>query len=165
MKRKPPILDEPIKKYRLLSDAEKDLWHKTITKNLDNEPEEIKEIKEVKVEKNPITKSLKKNTKAIPSLINIKAINKIEASFDLHGHTLKNAYSALHKFIISAHSKNIRTVLVITGKGKIQGNNTIRSQLPYWLQETELKNYVTSFSQAAVKHGGTGAWYIKISKL
>ena len=41
-----------------------------------------------------------------------------EASLDLHGMNLEQAYPALLNFIISAHNTQKRLVLVITGKGK-----------------------------------------------
>jgi len=74
------------------------------------------------------------------------------------------AYPALLRFIAQAQQSGLRQVMVITGKGKAPGYATLRGMLPYWLQETELRRYISSFSHAPEKQGGSGAWHITVRK-
>ena len=50
-----------------------------------------------------------------------------------------------------------RLLLVITGKGGI-----LRAQLPLWLGQVELKDLVGGISEAHVRHGGSGAFYVTL---
>ncbi len=79
-----------------------------------------------------------------------KGMLEPEAWLDLHGMTLEQAYPALLNFIVSAHNRQKRLVLVITGKGKNsdpgyvipQRNGVLRSQVPLWLKEPRLSNLI-----------------------
>ena len=96
-----------------------------------------------------------------------------EASLDLHGMNLEQAYQALLNFIISAHNTQKRLVLVITGKGKNsdpgyaipQRNGVLRSQVPMWLKEAKLSNLILQVEQSHRRHGGLGALYIYLRRI
>ena len=96
-----------------------------------------------------------------------------EASLDLHGMNLEQAYQALSNFIISAHNTQKRLVLVITGKGKNsdpgyvipQRNGVLRSQVPMWLKEAKLSNLILQVEQSHRRHGGLGALYIYLRRI
>lgn len=95
-----------------------------------------------------------------------------EASLDLHGMNLEQAYPALLNFIVSAHNRQKRLVLVITGKGKNsdpgyvipQRNGVLRSQVPLWLKEPRLSNLILQVEKAHQRHGGYGALYIYLRR-
>jgi DNA-nicking Smr family endonuclease len=82
-----------------------------------------------------------------------------EARLDLHGFTQDGAYRALLKFLVRAQGDEKRLVLVITGKG-----GTLRAQLPFWLGQVELRPLVAGASEAHIKHGGGGAFYVFLKR-
>ena len=95
-----------------------------------------------------------------------------EASLDLHGMNLEQAYPALLNFIISAHNTQKRLVLVITGKGKNsdpgyaipERSGVLRSQVPIWLKEAKLSNLILQVEQSHRRHGGLGALYVYLRR-
>jgi len=90
---------------------------------------------------------------------------KVEARFDMHGLTLHTGYEALERFLMGAQEKGIKTVLVITGKGSMSAENTLRRQVPRWLQETPLRQLVASLHHPAkLQDGGTGAFYVEVRR-
>lgn len=88
---------------------------------------------------------------------------EIDGRIDLHGMTQAEAYAALHRFIRHALKTGRRTLLVITGKGRV-GGGVLRRQLPLWLEDGELRGTVLAFTPAKQKDGGEGAFYIKLRK-
>lgn len=90
----------------------------------------------------------------------------VEAKLDLHGMTLDQAYAALERFLLNAQVRGVRTILVITGKGALSAESTIRSMLPRWLSETSLRNLVSYFHHPAkAEDGGQGAFYVGVKKI
>ena len=103
-----------------------------------------------------------------------------EARLDLHGETLENARFALLHFLSSRRMQGMRLVLVITGKGAspfarhtlhgIKHFNTperegkIRRELPMWLEETQFRVHVVGFQPSHPRHGGGGAFYVRLRK-
>ncbi|MFA5949207.1 MAG: Smr/MutS family protein [Hyphomicrobium sp.] len=101
---------------------------------------------------------------------------EIEARIDLHGMRQVEAHTALRRFLFSCHSRGLRWVLVITGKGGRQRRNeeesvgfgsssergVLKRNVPMWLAEPELRAIVVSFTAAAIQHGGDGALYIQL---
>lgn len=93
---------------------------------------------------------------------------KIERRLDLHGLTLKEAYHELSVFLWTASQQGLRTVLVITGKGRgsrsLDTDNlprlTLKEAVPSWLQATPLNALVGSWSKALQEQGGEGALYV-----
>lgn len=93
---------------------------------------------------------------------------QIEQRLDLHGLTLKKAYQELSIFLWTASRHGVRTVLIITGKGRgsraCQETNTprmtLKEALPCWLQEPPLHSLVGSWSPAPHEQGGEGAFLI-----
>ena len=82
-----------------------------------------------------------------------------EARIDLHGLTQDGAYRALLRFLVSAQADGLKLVLVITGKGGV-----LRAQLPLWLGQAEIAALVAGMSEAHVKHGGGGAYYVLVRR-
>lgn len=95
-----------------------------------------------------------------------------EGRIDLHGMTLAQAHPALNAFIMSAHAKGKRLVLVITGKGKNKDDlgpipvrlGVLRHQVPQWLSQAPVSSVVLQVSEAHGKHGGGGAFYVYLRR-
>ena len=89
-----------------------------------------------------------------------------ETKIDLHGKTLSEAKKLLSQFIRSSINNNIRCILVITGKKKTLNGSKglIRENLPLWLKENELFNYILFHCYAIKKDGDDGARYILLRK-
>jgi len=90
----------------------------------------------------------------------------IDSVLDLHWLTLDQAESRLINFINLAQKRSYRWVLVITGKGKNPEDQSVGGPLrkfaTRWLEENT--TVVVGFMPARPKHGGTGAFYVRIRK-
>lgn len=95
-----------------------------------------------------------------------------EARIDLHGMTIAQAHPILTRFILEAAADQRRLVLVITGKGKHRDDGgpipvrhgVLRHQVPHWLHMPPLKHHVLQISEAHLKHGGQGAYYVYLRR-
>ncbi len=95
-----------------------------------------------------------------------------EAKLDLHGKTLDQAYPALTRFILRSHAAGKRLVLVVTGKGKDRDDGgpipvrlgVLRHNVPHWLSVPPLAQVVLQVSEAHLKHGGGGAYYVYLRR-
>jgi DNA-nicking Smr family endonuclease len=95
-----------------------------------------------------------------------------EARIDLHGMTLPEAHPELIRFILNAQSQGLRLVLVITGKGKRRDDTgpipqragALRHQVPHWLHLPPLGPAVLQVTEAHLKHGGSGAYYVYLRR-
>lgn len=88
---------------------------------------------------------------------------EIEGRIDLHGMTQGEAHAALGRFIRAAVQAERRTLLVITGKGRL-GGGVLRRSLPLWLEDSAYGRDVLAITPAAPKDGGDGAFYIRLRK-
>jgi DNA-nicking Smr family endonuclease len=95
----------------------------------------------------------------------------IDARLDLHGLTQAQAHAALLRFLRSAHARDARLVLVITGKGlKNFGargeveHGVLRRHVPQWLGLPEFRSLVVGFEDAHIAHGGEGALYVRLRR-
>ena len=89
----------------------------------------------------------------------------IDARFDLHGLTQSEAHAELMRFVRAASARGHRLVLVITGKGRRNGEGgVLRRQVPQWLALPEFRGFVVGFEDAHVAHGGEGALYVRLRK-
>lgn len=87
----------------------------------------------------------------------------LEARIDLHGLTQDKAYHVLLDFVQNSYKCNYRHILVITGKGASAGSTgVLRQSVPRWLTLPPFRVFVRSFVNAALNHGGHGAFYIKL---
>lgn len=95
-----------------------------------------------------------------------------EARIDLHGMTLAEAHPELVHFILNAQSAGLRLVLVITGKGKRRDDSgpiphrtgALRHQVPQWLRLPPLGPAILQITEAHLKHGGSGAYYVYLRR-
>ena len=104
----------------------------------------------------------------------------IDGRVDLHGMGLENARTALKSFIIRSRAAGKRTVLAITGKGHSpysshtlhgyeqvntpERQGVIRKAFPQWLNEPEFRVHVAGYQPAHPRHGGGGAFYIRLRR-
>src|SRR5580704_796384 len=95
----------------------------------------------------------------------------IDARIDLHGHTQKQAHTALLRFLQRAQADGARTALVVTGKGTARGGRgtgsergVLKRQVPMWLSLPEFRSFVVGFEDAHVGHGGEGALYVRLRR-
>lgn len=90
----------------------------------------------------------------------------IEGRLDLHGLSQARAHTALRRFVNTAWQASLRSILVITGKGNRadDGVGILRSSVPLWLNEPDLRPKVLSFTYAQPRDGGEGALYLLIRR-
>ena len=84
-----------------------------------------------------------------------------EGVIDLHGYRLQSARTVLQKYFVNAYDKNLRNILVITGKG-YNNNGALRKEVPLWLSEKSLSNLIIDFETAPKNFGGDGALMVRI---
>jgi DNA-nicking Smr family endonuclease len=89
---------------------------------------------------------------------------QIDARLDMHGMSLEEGFNALERFLARAQTRGLKNVLVITGKGALSAENTLRHQFPRWLEDTPLRQFITSYHPAKPQDGGSGAFYVGIRK-
>ncbi|MCT8158589.1 Smr/MutS family protein [Pseudoruegeria sp. SHC-113] len=95
-----------------------------------------------------------------------------ERRIDLHGMTLDQAHPALLRFITSSHARGLRLVLVITGKGKRgedegpipRPRGVLKHQVPQWLRAAPLGPLILQVTEAHIRHGGAGAYYVYLKR-
>ena len=89
----------------------------------------------------------------------------IEARIDLHGMTQDEAHFLLMSFITRAAQRHLRTVLVITGKGRSpKSEGALKRAVPLWLSQPAFASHVSGYADAAQSHGGEGALYVRLRK-
>lgn len=89
----------------------------------------------------------------------------LEARIDLHGMIQSEAHGLLLDFLIHAHERGLRHVLVITGKGRSMGSEgALKRAVPLWFSKPEFRYLISSHEPAAHHHGGEGALYVRLSR-
>lgn len=89
-----------------------------------------------------------------------------EAHLDMHGQNAIQALDSLTWFIKNAYQRGLRTVLVVTGRGKNSpdGVGVLRALLQRWLPKEPFKRVVLAFCTAKASDGGPGAVYVLLRK-
>lgn len=95
-----------------------------------------------------------------------------EARIDLHGMTVAEAHPRLNGFILDAYAEGIRLVLVITGKGRSghdqgpipQRQGVLKHHVPHWLTMPPIGPLVLQITEAHLRHGGSGAYYVYLRR-
>jgi DNA-nicking Smr family endonuclease len=89
----------------------------------------------------------------------------LDARIDLHGLFQEEAHALLHSFILRAHDRGLRHVLVITGKGSSMGSEgALKRAVPMWFGKPEFRHLISSWESSAPNHGGEGALYVRLSR-
>ncbi len=86
---------------------------------------------------------------------------KPDSILDLHGYTLYSAKLLLQKFISNCYEKNIRNVLIITGKGQ-NNKGALKEEVPKWLSDKFFNKYLVDFNVSPKHFGGEGALLLRI---
>ncbi|UXD89477.1 DNA endonuclease SmrA [Thalassolituus hydrocarboniclasticus] len=86
-----------------------------------------------------------------------------EARLDLHRRTIDEARRELYRFIQDCMAHDIRSVLILPGKGDRNINDpaVLKSYLVHWLEELD---DVQAYHTAQPHHGGAGAFYVLLRK-
>ena len=89
----------------------------------------------------------------------------LEARIDLHGMIQSEAHGFLLQFLLKAHERGLRHVLVITGKGTSFGSDgALKRAVPLWFSLPEFRPLISSYEPAARNHGGEGALYVRLAR-
>lgn len=88
---------------------------------------------------------------------------EIEARLDLHRRTVDEARREVYRFVQDCMAHDIRSVLILPGKGDRNQNDPaiLKSYLVHWLPELD---DVQAFHTAQPQHGGAGAFYVLLRK-
>ena len=73
---------------------------------------------------------------------------------------------------MDAHGKGLRLILIITGKGRNtedydvipKRRGVLKATVPNWLAMEPLSSKILQITNAHVKHGGGGAFYVYLRK-
>ena len=117
------------------------------------------------------------NDQKLPDKDNIqnKTIIKRTRSLDLHGKTLDEANSIIENFIKKSYEDKVQKLIIVTGKGLHSDNEKdpyvskdlgiLKYSIPEFIRNNEdLMKIISNISEASVKDGGTGAFYIFLKK-
>jgi DNA-nicking Smr family endonuclease len=96
----------------------------------------------------------------------------IDSTLDLHGMTAEQARAQLHIYIQSAHHLGHRLLLIITGKGNKKTvdefnrprSGVLKTGVPEWLKTGPHSHHILQVTQAHMKHGGGGAFYVYLRR-
>ncbi|MDQ1187455.1 Smr/MutS family protein [Agrobacterium larrymoorei] len=89
----------------------------------------------------------------------------LEARIDLHGMFQSEAHAVLLDFLVRAHERGLRHVLVITGKGRSMGSDgALKRAVPMWFSKPEYRHLISSYEDASMNHGGDGALYVRLAR-
>jgi DNA-nicking Smr family endonuclease len=90
-----------------------------------------------------------------------------DMAIDLHGHTLAAAHGRLNQALSAALARDVRVLLVVTGKppksagvGSGSRRGAIRGEIGHWLETSSYADRIASVRVAHQRHGGDGALYI-----
>ena len=117
------------------------------------------------------------NDQKLPDKDNIqnKTIIKRTRLLDLHGKTLDEANSIIENFIKKSYENKVQKLIIVTGKGLHSDNKNdpyvskdlgiLKYSIPEFVRNNEdLMKIISNISEASVKDGGTGAFYIFLKK-
>ena len=104
----------------------------------------------------------------------IKSI-KLSRTLDLHGFSLEEANKKVESFLNTCFKQGVSKVVIVTGKGLHSQNEKdpykskkfgiLKYSVPEFITNNpELMKKIKSISDASVKEGGTGAFYIFLKK-
>jgi DNA-nicking Smr family endonuclease len=86
----------------------------------------------------------------------------LESRLDLHRMTVEQARTALFQFIHDCLANDLRTVLVLHGKGeRSETPARLKNCVAHWLKALDA---VQAYASAQPQHGGSGAVYVLLRK-
>ena len=84
-----------------------------------------------------------------------------DAIVDLHGKTEIQAYETVINFIKKSYFGNLKSVVIITGKG-VNSQGKLKLKTPIWLKSSEISKFVVGFETMPHNKGGDGVLYVKL---
>jgi len=96
--------------------------------------------------------------------------------FDLHGYSLNEANNKVESLINESYKNGVRKLVIVTGKGLHSENEKdpfisknlgiLKFSVPDYIKNNvDLMNKISNITDAEVKDGGSGAFYIFLKKL
>ncbi len=96
-------------------------------------------------------------------------------SFDLHGYSLDEANKKIKYLIENAYNNRIHKLIIVTGKGLHSQNEKdpyiskdlgiLKNSVPEYIKtNSELMKLINNITDADIKDGGSGAFYIYMKK-
>ncbi len=96
-------------------------------------------------------------------------------NFDFHGFSLDEANRKINKLIKDSYKDGVRKLVVVTGKGIHSDNEKnpyaskdlgiLKYSMPEYIKNTpELMKLIYEMTEADIKDGGSGAFYIFLKK-
>ena len=117
------------------------------------------------------------NDQKLPDKDNIqnKIIIKRTRSLDLHGKTLNEANSIIENFIKKSYEDKVQKLIIVTGKGLHSDNEKdpyvskdlgiLKYSIPEFIRNNEdLMKIISNITDASLRDGGKGAFYIFLKK-
>ena len=101
--------------------------------------------------------------------------SKKTRSLDLHGKTLDEANKIIENFIRRSYEDKVHKLIIVTGKGLHSSNEKdpyvskdlgiLKYSIPNFLKNNaDLMALISNISEASIKDGGSGAFYIFLKK-
>ena len=117
-------------------------------------------IEDIPDKENVLEISVKKSSLKKRSTKDKRFINP-DQELDLHGKNREEAIIKVQNFIMTCLANEVKTALIITGKGHNSGNQgpVLKREVRLWL-ENNAKNYLFEFYDAPPRFGGLGAIWI-----
>jgi len=94
-----------------------------------------------------------------------RGLSPIDGVLDLHGLRQDEAHRALLGFVRRKAQEGASVVMVITGKGSGNSEGVLRRLVPHWLADPHQRRYVLGYEEAAQRHGGGGALYVRLRRV
>ena len=96
-------------------------------------------------------------------------------TLDLHGKSLEEANQIIESFIKKSYDDRVQKLIIVTGKGLHSKNikdpyvskdlGILKYSIPDYLSNNlELMKIISNISEASIKDGGSGAFYIFLKK-
>ena len=96
-------------------------------------------------------------------------------TLDLHGKSLEEANQIIESFIKKSYDDRVQKLIIVTGKGLHSKNDKdpyvskdlgiLKYSIPDYLSNNlELMKIISNISEASIKDGGSGAFYIFLKK-
>ena len=119
---------------------------------------------------------LSKNQK-LPNKDNVQTEIQVKKTktLDLHGKSLEEANQIIENFIKKSFENRVQKLIIVTGKGLHSKNDKdpyvskdlgiLKYSIPDFLSKnSELTKMISNISEASIKDGGSGAFYIFLKK-
>ena len=101
-----------------------------------------------------------------------RGLSPIDGVLDLHGMRQDEAHRALLEFVRRKAHEGASVVMVITGKGgggsafadRGEERGVLKRMVPHWLADPLQRRHVLGYEDAAQRHGGAGALYVRLRR-